>query len=160
LPYFGVELRTQENLSSAQLQRKHGGHVPQVVQLIGGAGWNHPSLPVRGGDAVQGAFIVDAYAGADGGEVAADFATAFQQKAQRAPSDAAAEAFDAATLIAKARSVVQLTTPDPRGSLRAALARGTLDDGACGPASIGADGELARTPALLEVQADQIVLVP
>ncbi|HTL33013.1 MAG TPA: penicillin-binding protein activator [Kofleriaceae bacterium] len=160
LPYYGVELRTQENMNSAQLQRKHGGHVPTVVQLIGGAGWHHPSLPIRGGEAVQGAFIVDAYAGADGGQVAADFEAAFQQKTNRTPSAAAAEAFDAATLIAKARAAVQTSTPDPRGALRNAIARGKLDDGACGPASMDVDGELARTPALLEVQSDQIVLVP
>jgi ABC-type branched-subunit amino acid transport system substrate-binding protein len=160
LPYFGVELRTQENMNSAQLQRKHGGHVPTVVQLIGGAGWHHPSLPVRGGEAVQGAFIVDAFAGADGGDVAADFAAAFQQKTNRTPSAAAAEAFDAATLIAKARATLQTTTPDPRGALRTAMARAKLDDGACGPASMDTDGELGRVPALLEVQADQIVLVP
>jgi ABC-type branched-subunit amino acid transport system substrate-binding protein len=160
LPYFGVELRTQQNMNSAQLQRKHGGHVPTVVQLIGGAGWHHPSLPLRGGEPVQGAFIVDAFAGPDGGQIASDFAAAFQQKTNRTPSAAAAEAFDAATLIAKARASVQTSTPDPRGALRQAIARGKLDDGACGPANMDVDGELARVPALLEVQADQIVLVP
>jgi ABC-type branched-subunit amino acid transport system substrate-binding protein len=147
-------------MNSAQLQRKHGGHVPTVVQLIGGAGWHHPSLPLRGGEPVQGAFIVDAFAGPDGGQIASDFATAFQQKTNRTPSAAAAEAFDAATLIAKARASVQTSTPDPRGALRSAIARSKLDDGACGPANMDVDGELARVPALLEVQADQIVLVP
>ncbi|HUS29952.1 MAG TPA: ABC transporter substrate-binding protein, partial [Kofleriaceae bacterium] len=160
LPYYGVELRTAENMNSAQLQRKHGGHVPTVVQLVGGAGWHHPSLPVRGGEAVQGALIVDAFAGGDGGEIAADFVAAFQQKTNRTPSAAGAEAFDAATLIAKARAAVGMTSPDPRGALRTAIARAKLDDGACGPASMDGDGELAREPALLEVQADQIVLVP
>src|SRR5439155_4453981 len=59
LPYFNVELRTTEFPDQRKLERKHGGHLPQVVQLVGGGGWHHPSLPVRGGAAVQGALIVD-----------------------------------------------------------------------------------------------------
>ena len=42
-----VELRTREFANPNMLQRKHGGHMPQIVQLIGGAGWHHPSLPIR-----------------------------------------------------------------------------------------------------------------
>ena len=53
LPYFNVELRTTEFPDPERLKRKHGGFLPQVVQLVGGAGWNHPSLPIRGGEAVQ-----------------------------------------------------------------------------------------------------------
>ena len=45
--------------------------MPQVVQLVGGAGWHHPTLPMRGGDAVQGALIVDVFAGERGGDIAA-----------------------------------------------------------------------------------------
>ncbi|HSD90784.1 MAG TPA: penicillin-binding protein activator [Kofleriaceae bacterium] len=160
LPYFGVELRTREFANPDALQRKHGGHMPQIVQLVGGAGWHHPSLPVRGGEAVQGAMIVDVFVGAQGGDLAADFAAAFQQKTNRAPSGAAAEAYDAATLIAKARASIGTTTPDPRGALRAALARGKLDDGACGPATMDGEGELARTPDVLEVQGDELVVAP
>ena len=63
----------------------HGGHMPQVVQLVGGAGWHHPSLPVRGGTSVQGALILDVFAGELGGDVAQQFAAAFQAKAGRPP---------------------------------------------------------------------------
>src|SRR5690606_5792144 len=110
---------------------KHGGRIPQIVQLVGGAGWNHPSLPIRGGAAVQGAFILDVFGGALGGDLAAGFAAAFQQRTQRTPSAAAAEAHDAALLVAKARAAIGATAPDPRAALRAALARGKLDDGVC-----------------------------
>jgi hypothetical protein len=44
--------------------------------------------------------------------------------------------------------------------MRATLARGKLDDGACGPAAMDVDGELHRTPFVLEVQGDLLELVP
>jgi ABC-type branched-subunit amino acid transport system substrate-binding protein len=156
LPYFGVELRTLEVPDPRKLQRKHAGKIPQIVQLVGGAGWHHPSLPVRGGAAVQGALIVDVFGSEGGGDLAAGFSAAFQQKTRRVPSSAAAEAHDAATLVAQARFAAA-PAKDPRAALRAALARGKLDDGVCGPAVIGADGELSRTPLVLEVQGDELV---
>ena len=159
LPYFGVELRTSEFPDAARLQRKHGGHVPQVVQLVGGAGWHHPSLPIRGGAAVQGALIVDVFAGDAGGEVAATFGAAFLQRTNRAASAAAAETFDAATLLAKARQDAA-GAADPRTALRTALSRGKLDDGACGPARLDVDGELIRVPMTLEVQGDELIVAP
>src|SRR6185436_6667089 len=104
LPYFNVELRNGEPPDPDRLARKHGGHVPQLVQLVGGAGWQHVSLPVRGGAAVQGALIVDAFAGELGGDLAQQFAAALQQRTRRTPSTAAAQVHDAAALIAAARA--------------------------------------------------------
>jgi ABC-type branched-subunit amino acid transport system substrate-binding protein len=159
LPYYNVELRTTEFPDPAKLQRKHGGQMPQVVQLIGGSGWRHPTLGIRGGTAIQGALLVDAFAGDIGNDAAVAFSQAFQSRVNRAPSSAAAEVFDAATLIAKLRADVA-NAADVRGALRQALARGKLDDGACGPASIGPDGELVREVSVLEVQGDQLQLRP
>lgn len=159
LPYFNVELRTTEFPDPERLKRKHGGHLPQVVQLIGGAGWNHPSLPIRGGEAVQGALILDAFIGDLGGDMGAQFAVTFLQRAGRPPSSAAAQAYDAALLVARARQEAAISR-DPRAALRAALSRGKLDDGACGPAAMGVDGELARAPNVLEVQGDQMIVAP
>ncbi|MGE0546725.1 MAG: penicillin-binding protein activator [Kofleriaceae bacterium] len=159
LPYFGVELRTTEFPDIAKLQRKHGGHTPQVVQLIGGAGWNHPSLPVRGGNAVQGALIVDPFAGERGSDLAAEFAALFRQRTGRDPSSAAAQAYDAATLMTGARHHAA-QSPHPRAALRAALARAAIDDGACGPAAIASDGELTRELTVLEVEGDQLLPMP
>jgi hypothetical protein len=171
LPYYNVELRTGATTDPDRLARKHGGQVPQIVQLVGGAGWHHPTLPVRGGPAVQGALIVDDFAGELGGDAAVQFAAEFQQRMRRAPSTAAAETRDAAALIAEARSrvagaaaprsTVGATSPGAlRATLRAALARARLDDGACGPAAIGPDGELVRTPSVLEVPGAALILAP
>ncbi len=156
LPYFGVELRTTEFPDPARLQKKHGGHMPQVVQVVGGAGWHHPSLPIRGGTAVQGALIVDAFAGDLGGDPATTFGAEFLQKTGHAASSAGAEAYDAATLVARVRHDAA-TAADPRAAFRQALARGKLDDGACGAATMDVDGELARTPTILEVQGDELI---
>lgn len=161
LPYYNVELRTSEAPDPDRLARKHGGHMPQIVQLVGGAGWHHPSLPVRGGAATQGALIVDDFAGALGGEPAVQLVEAFTQRTRRPPSTAAAQAYDAATLIASARAeATKITSADPRGALRNALAHAKLEDGACGPAAIGRDGELARDAFVLEVQGEDLVLAP
>ncbi|HET9622171.1 MAG TPA: penicillin-binding protein activator [Kofleriaceae bacterium] len=160
LPYYNVELRTTDNPDPERLARKHGGHVPQIVQLVGGAGWHHPTLPVRGGAAVQGALIVDDFAGELGGEPAQQLVAAFQARTRRVPTTAAAQAYDAAWLVATARAEVSGASPDPRKAMRAALAHAHLVDGACGEAAIGPDGELARVPSVLEVQGDELVLVP
>jgi ABC-type branched-subunit amino acid transport system substrate-binding protein len=160
LPYYNVELRTTDAPDPARLARKHGGHLPQVVQLVGGAGWHHPTLPVRGGAAVQGALLVDDFAGELGGDLAVQLVAAFQQRTGRAPTTADAEAYDAATLIAAARAIAATAPVDPRGALRAALAHGSLPDGACGPAAIGPDGELARVPTVFEVQGDELIVAP
>ena len=159
LPYYNVELRTTEFPDLRILQRKHGGHMPQVVQLVGGAGWHHPSLPIRGGDAVQGALIVDTWAAEQGADAAQQFAAAFQGRAGRAASSVAAEAYDAATLVAQVRATIAMA-PDPRGALRVALAHARLEDGACGPAAIGVDGELVREATVLEVQGSDLVVAP
>jgi ABC-type branched-subunit amino acid transport system substrate-binding protein len=159
LPYYGVELRTTENPDPYKLRRKHGGHVPQVVQLVGGAGWHHPTLPTRGGAAVQGAMIFDTFAGDLGGDAATQFGAEFQRKTGRAPSSAAAETFDAATLVARARQAAA-SSRDPRAAFRAALARGKLDDGACGAATFDVDGEIVRHPIVLEVQGDELIVAP
>jgi hypothetical protein len=161
LPYFGVELRTQEFMDPTKLQRKHGGNIPQVVQLVGGAGWHHPSLPIRGGAALQGALIVDAFAGELGADTGAQFAQVFQQRTNRTPSAAAAQVHDAATLVARVRKETSSAAAlDARTAFRTALARAKLDDGACGPAVMGADGELQRTPSVLEVSGDQLIVAP
>lgn len=159
LPYFGVELRTTEFSDPMALRRKHRGEIPQVVQLVGGSGWNHPSLTVRGAAAVQGARIVDVFAGGRSGEAAWLFADAFERKTGRAPSSAAAEVFDAATLAAAARETVPGQSADARESYRLALASARIDDGACGPATIGRDGEIVRESLMLEVVGDELELV-
>lgn len=157
LPYYGVELRTMDFPDQQALLRKHGGNMPQVVQLVGGAGWHHATLPIRGGTAVQGALIVDTFAGDVGADGGAAFIEAFSARTKRTPTAAAAQAHDAAALMARARK--QAATADRR-AFQHALSRATLDDGACGPAQMGPAGEIAREFAVLEVDGGALVLAP
>jgi ABC-type branched-subunit amino acid transport system substrate-binding protein len=159
LPYFNVELRTTDFPDQAMLARKHGGRVPQVVQLVGGGGWHHPSLPIRGGTAVQGALIVDVWAAELGGDVAAQFAAEYLRVSGHAASGEAAEAYDAATLIAAARLAAS-HDGDVRRALLTAIAHARLDDGACGAAAIGADGEIERDAAVMQVEGDDLINAP
>ncbi len=164
LPYYNVELRTTDFPDPAVLARKHRGTLPQLVQLVGGAGWNHPTLPLRGGAAVQGALIVDAFAGALGGDAGAAFAAAFQQRSGRAPTAAAAQVHDAATLDragprrGRARPAAPPAIPGARCAPRSpAPARATA------PAARPRWAPTAssqREPAVLEVSGDQLILVP
>src|SRR5581483_3138296 len=100
-------------------------------------------------------------AGELGGEPAQQLVAAFQARTKRTPTTAAAQAFDAAALVAAARAEAVRGSPAKlRPAMRAALAHARLADGACGDASIGPDGELVRVPSVLEVQGDDLVIVP
>ncbi|HUJ58777.1 MAG TPA: penicillin-binding protein activator [Kofleriaceae bacterium] len=159
LPYFNVELRTTDFPDPAMLARKHGGRMPQVVQLIGGPGWHEPDFAIRGGTPVQGALIVDPCAPETGGDVAGQLAADYQARTGRLPSPPAAEAYDAALLVQRARAAAA-GSPDPRGAMRLALAHARLDDGACGPATIDPAGELAHEPSVLQVSGDELIVAP
>jgi hypothetical protein len=158
LPYHGVELHQGDASEDPdELARKHGGRIPQVVQLLGSGGWNAPGLLTRGGDTVEGAMFVDACAGAldtagSSGEIAARY--------QEATGDAAGapvlEAYDAATIVFTARA--SLRGDDEREAMRRALVHAKLDDGACPPAAMSSDGELAREPVLVQVDGGEMVL--
>ncbi|MCE9578920.1 MAG: penicillin-binding protein activator [Deltaproteobacteria bacterium] len=188
LPYLGVEVRTTDVADVDALRRKYKGQIPQVVQLIGSSGWNHPALPIRGGAAVEGALIVDVFATSGGSEYvdeagdggaggdatgdgdaalavapagAADFTAAFHTATGRDPTSAAAQAFDATRLVLQARAQAATDTAHgPRAAFALALAHARLDDGACGPSAIGADGEIARRAVVLQVDRGELVPAP
>jgi branched-chain amino acid transport system substrate-binding protein len=159
LPYLGVELRTSELVDPLYLRRKHRGRIPQVVQMLGSSGWNHPGLVPRGGSAVEGALIVDVHAGDLEPAAGGDFAARFAAATGRAPSAVAAQAHDAALLISAALTATA-EARDPRAAMRGALSRAAIDDGACGAARVGAAGEVERAPVVLEVEGGEIVVAP
>lgn len=160
LPYLGVEVRSADFLDPDYLRKKHGGRIPQVVQLLGSSGWNHPGLVARGGNAVDGAYFVEGCPGALGDAAGAELVAGFAARAGRDPSAAAQEAHDAWRLVARARVAALVRSGDARVAFVAALRQAKLDDGACMPASVGPDGQLVREPALLGVEAGEIVSVP
>jgi ABC-type branched-subunit amino acid transport system substrate-binding protein len=161
LPYYNVEVRSQELMDAVALRRKHRGRVPQVVQLLGSSGWHHPSLPMRGGPAVEGALVVDVHAGGDTedfvSEEAARFGQSFRDRTGRWPGRVAAEAYDAATLVLAARARIGRGARQPRIELARALGQAELGLGVCGPARVER-GALVREAVLLRVEDGMFVL--
>ncbi|MEZ4404084.1 MAG: penicillin-binding protein activator [Kofleriaceae bacterium] len=159
LPYLGVEVHSDDFVDLDALTRKHGGRTPQVVQLLGSSGWNHPSLATRGGDAVEGALMLEPCPLGQGDLASDAFAEAFRARTRRDPSPAAAASHDAWRLVAAARTRAARAS-QPRLAFVAARAATTVDDGVCAPTGVGADGQLTRTPAVLKVDLGQLVVEP
>lgn len=159
LPYLGIELRTEEIMDPERLRRKYRGVIPQVVQLVGGAGWNSKTLPLRGGPAVQGAMIFDVCTAARD-DIAADVATDLEARLGHPPSGAAAQAYDAATWMAQAVQAARAAGQGHRVGVAQALRQTQLSAGACGPLAVGADGEVQRESAALQVDGEELVLAP
>jgi|GEM_PF-1068815 len=164
LPFFNVELRHAGAPDLDTLRKKHGGRIPQLVQLLGSSGWHHPGLFARGGKVVEGALFVDVWGGSPtegyASGAAAEFAERFAAVTGREPSAAAAQAFDAAQLLLVARRRVDPRRGDPRAALRRALAAAAVRDGACGAVRVAPDGAIERDVLLLQVESGQFVVDP
>ncbi len=162
LPYFNVELRTEEVMDIPYLQRKHGGQVPRVVQLLGSSGWHHPGLIPRGGQLLEYSMFLDVWAGEDEGfatDGAASFSRAFHDQTGRDPGAVAAQAYDAATLLFAARRRGASRGGDVRSAVATALRSERLDEGACGPAAVGPSGEIEREAVVLRIDGGQFTVV-
>ena len=153
LPYLGVETRNSDFPDTEMLRRKHNGRVPQIVQLLGGSGWHHPSLPIRGGAAVEGAWVLDWFVGDLDAGMPADFASAFHDATGQVATATTAQVYDAARAVFAARAT--LSSGELRAGFRRALAHVHLEDGACGAEAMDPDGELQRAPTVLQVTSGQ-----
>jgi ABC-type branched-subunit amino acid transport system substrate-binding protein len=159
LPYLGVELRTIDFPDLDMLARKHGGRIPQIVQLLGSGGWRHPGLLTRGGEVVEGAMIVDVCAGAADVGMSGEVAALLRERTGSEPGRVALEAYDAAQLVLAARERADGRDQGSiRERLRVALTKGSVDDGACGAGAVTADGAVDRAPVLLVVEDGELVL--
>ncbi len=159
LPYFNVEPRTGDFMDLSRLRRKHG-RMPQTVQLLGSSGWHHPSLPTRGGAAVEGAVVLDTWMGSDNeqfaNEQAATFAQAFLHRTGVVPGATVAQTFDTTRMVLQARQEAA-GDAQPRVALARHL-RGVRGDGAAGPAAFAAGGAMLRQVLVLRVQRGDFVL--
>jgi ABC-type branched-subunit amino acid transport system substrate-binding protein len=162
LPFFNVEVRSDDMMNIPYLKKKHGGRVPQVVQLLGSSGWHHLSLIPRGGSAVDGAMVVDVFAGNDSEEFAteegAHFGEAYRSAVGRYPTPVAAQAYDAGLMVFAARAEAE--TSGKGGDVRAAFAEAlskTKLDGVCGAATM-VNGAVERQSILLRIDGDEFVL--
>jgi branched-chain amino acid transport system substrate-binding protein len=162
LEFFNVELRTSDMKDSLSLRKKHGGRIPTIVQLLGSSGWHSPELIVRGGGTIEGALLVDDFAGIGTEDFTSDEAAAFAQRWQtrtgRSPTTLAAQAFDAATMVLAARRRALSGGGPPRKAMARALSGASLPAGVCGPARVNLAGELERGVVLLRVDGGQFVI--
>jgi ABC-type branched-subunit amino acid transport system substrate-binding protein len=160
LPFFNVEVRTSELMDLVSLKRKHGGRLPSVVQLLGSSGWHHQSLFARGGSAVEGALLVDTWAGGEHEGFAsgsgAQFAEAFKRRRSRYPTALAAQAFDAGQLVRQAME--RSAKKDLRRAFSTALSSGQLPDGVCGSATVDRAGAVARDAFLIRADGGEFVV--
>jgi len=162
LPFFNVEVRSQDVMDIIGLKRKHGGRVPQVVQLLGSSGWHHESLIPRGGSVLEGALILDVFAGGENEEFASEtgaaFSEAFERRYGHLPGPLAAQAYDAALLVLSARiRAAQRRALSAREAFLRALRGTQVEDGACGPAAVDRTGEVVREAILLRVDGGVFV---
>lgn len=161
LPYYNVELRSLDLTDPVYLRRKYRGTIPQVVQLLGSSAWHHPSLIPRGGSAIEGALVLDVWAGGTEeiylSEEAAGFAEAFRRRAGHPPGAVAAQAHDAAALVLAAHASAR-GARDVRAAFIRALREARLSNGACGPATVSPAGEIEREPLILRVDGGEFVL--
>ena len=162
LPYFNVELRNGDELvDTLALRRKHGGHLPSVVQLLGSSGWYDQSLLARGGDPVQGALLaVPCVVGDEADtDAASEMAQRFTTRAGHPPGPVVAQAHDAALVMLAARAAAAAAgSRSPRAALTRALGQAGIDDGACGPAHMTRGGQLDRPARLLQVDGSDFTL--
>lgn len=155
LPYFNVELRDRDDMSTGRLHRKHGGVMPRVVQLMAPSAWNRPGLAARGGEAVEGALLLSTCPGGIGTDLSAlgtQFADAFQAANGRAPSGTAAAAYDAMTMVLRARKEA-LIRGGQRRDLKRALRHVQLRDGLCGSLRMGPTGQVEGQIEVLRVES-------
>ena len=96
-------------------------------------------------------------AGGDGEEFATEgaalFHEAFQRRVRRAPTPTASQAYDAALLVLSARS----RAADRPGFIEK-LVGARLEDGACGPARVGSNGEIVRSVVVLRVDGGEFMV--
>ncbi len=120
---------------------------PRLAELVllGGDGWDGPGPPAVLAGRVAGAFRARHFDPASDRPQAAAFAAAFRERYGRAPGDAAALGFDAASL---ALAALQ-RSPDP-AALRRAVADATAFPGVTGAITFDAQGLVTHPSVAIE----------
>ena len=118
------------------------------VQLLGGNGWDDPSLFEKAGRYVECAVFVDGFFPASERPETKKFVAAFQEKFGRVPSILEASAYDAARMVAQ---VVAKDRADDREAVRTALSALRGFPGATGDIAFDARGEPVRALFFLTV---------
>jgi len=136
LAYWDIELRTDPTMSPLVLSHKYGGAVPQLVQILGGSGFNDERLVQRPLRQAHHSIFVDGYwVGAPRSQ---PFVDRWMAEHSRPPPSFAAHAYDGAQLLARA----VLNQPN-RAAVRRSLLSVQDHQGIFGLTKVHGDGEIA-----------------
>jgi len=136
LAYWDIELKTDPTLSPLALSHKYGGDVPQLVQVLGGSGFNDRRLVDRPlAQAAYSVFVDAFWPDAPG---AREFVDRWRERNQRPPPALAAHAYDATRLLVRA-----VRDQQDRAAVRRALLGVRDHDGVFGPTRVEGDGEIS-----------------
>ncbi len=135
LTYWDIELKSAADLDASVFAHKYGGHTPQLVQVLGGSGFNNPRFAQRVGKPGHNAVFVDGFI--PDSLAAEAFVADWTSKHQRPPPPLAAHAFDATHIVAKA-----VLGRGDRAEVRRALLAVRDHEGLFGPATVSGDGEV------------------
>lgn len=132
LSYWDIELKTHPDQQARDLRGKYSGKTPQLVQILGGAGFGDPRLVERQIDQAQNAVFVDGWRG----RPEARFDRAYEAAAGRAPGALAAHAYDATRIL-----IDQVKQGGDRDLIRRRLLALDSFDGLMGETRFNGDGE-------------------
>lgn len=135
LAYWDVELKSAPDLDARVFAHKYGGHTPQLVQVLGGSGFNDQRFAQRVGKAGHNAVFVDGFI--PDSLAAEAFVADWTAAHQRPPPPLAAHAYDATQIVAKA-----VLGQTDRAAVRRALLAVRDHKGLFGDATVSGDGEV------------------
>ncbi len=135
LTYWDVELKTAPDLDPILFAHKYGGHTPQLVQILGGNGFDDQRFARRVGKPGHNAVFVDGFR--SDSPAAQSFVADWTAEHGRPPPALVAHAFDAAEIVASA-----IHGKRDRAAVRRALLGVRDHDGLFGPTSVSGDGEV------------------
>lgn len=125
----------------------------QGVHLLGGAGWDHPSLLNAGADALEGAVYVNGFYSKSSSFTVRDFVATFQASYGFEPTILEAYAFDTMRLLGE---VLRDNPSSGRPELQAALAKKRNFSGVTGNISFDDEGDARRRLSVLSIEHGEI----
>ena len=148
LAYWDIEIKTQRDLNPRLFAPKYNGQAPQLVQILGGSGFNNRRFAELAAPLSHNSVFVDAFLSE--GEDARSFVAAYEAATGRRADPLAAHAFDATRMVAKAMR----DQPD-RDSIRRRLLQLRDFDGVVGRSTITGNGEAQIDLRVLTIRPDE-----
>jgi len=119
------------------------------VPLLGGDGWDSPSLVEVAGDAMEGNFFSNHFSGEDQSPVIQDFIKKYRAKYNESPDAMAALGYDSAMILADAIKRAGGTDPE---KLRDAIAATKDFPGVTGKISIDEKRNASKSAVILTIK--------